>query len=125
MKLPARHLMPGDQTGSGETIVSVSAGIRTPRGKVEVTLEKDGRRRTSLWGAGTNISVSRPAAPATPVTVKIKTLGLILADLAATALSGGSDVLAGHDAALISNLTTLQLICSTLNAERMEVRHQP
>lgn len=114
MKLPARHLMAGDRTGSGETIVSVSAGIRTPRGKVEVTLEKDGRRRTSLWGAATTISVSRPTAPATPVAVKIETLGLILADLAAAALSADPDALAGHDVELISNLTALQLICSTL-----------
>lgn len=101
MKLPARHLIAGDQTGSGETIVSICAGVRTPRGKVEVTREKDGRRRMHLWGSATTINVSRPTAPATPVTVKIETLGLILADLAAAALSAGPDTLAGHDAALI------------------------
>jgi hypothetical protein len=61
MKIQARYLMPGDQTGAGETIVSVSAGIRTPRGKVEVTLEKAGRRRMSLWGTSTVISVRRAA----------------------------------------------------------------
>jgi hypothetical protein len=35
------------------------------------------------------------------------------------------EAFAEHDAALISNLTTLQLICSTLNAERREVKQQP
>ena len=90
-----------------------------------MTLEKHGRRRTSLWGAGTTISVSRPTAPATPVGVKIETLGMILADLAAAALSDGAAALVGHDAELISNLTTLQLICSALTAERREVKNQP
>jgi hypothetical protein len=37
--------MPGDQVGSGETVVNVSVGARTPRGKVEVTLEKGERSR--------------------------------------------------------------------------------
>ena len=60
-KLPARALLNGDQVGSGETIVSVSAGVRTPRGKVEVTLEKDGRCRRALWGAYTIINVRRDA----------------------------------------------------------------
>jgi hypothetical protein len=32
--------MPGDQVGFGETVVNASAGARTPRGKIEVTLEK-------------------------------------------------------------------------------------
>jgi hypothetical protein len=58
-KLPARALLNGDQVGSGETIVSVSAGVRTPRGMVEVTLEKDGRYRRALWGAFTVINVRR------------------------------------------------------------------
>jgi hypothetical protein len=49
-KTPARYLHPGDVTGSGETVRTVSAGVRTPRGKVEVILEKDGRRRMAVWG---------------------------------------------------------------------------
>jgi hypothetical protein len=60
-KLPARALQSGDQVGSGETIVSVSAGVRTPRGKVEVTLERNGRCRRALWGAYTIINVRRNA----------------------------------------------------------------
>jgi len=60
-KVCARYLLPGDVVGSGETIVRVSAGVRTPRGKVEVTLEKNGQRRTSLWGAYTMINVRRVA----------------------------------------------------------------
>jgi hypothetical protein len=58
-KLPARALLNGDQVGSGETIVSVSAGAHTPQGKVEVTLEKDGSCRRGLWGANTIINVRR------------------------------------------------------------------
>lgn len=126
LKISARHLMSGDLVGSGETIVSVSAGVRTPRGKVEVTLEKGGRRRTSLWGAPTFVNISRPAEPATPVAVKVEALSLILSDLATTALSPDFAALTAHDAALITNLTTLQLICSTLAAEqRKEVKRQP
>lgn len=125
IKVPARALQRGDVTGSGETIVSVSAGICTPRAKVEVTLEKDGRRRTSLWGAATVINVSRPDKAATPVAVKVETLGLILSDLASLALSADSAVLATYDAALSANLTTLQLICSTCVADpRREAKRQ-
>lgn len=116
-KLPARALLSGDQVGSGEIVVSVSAGIRTPRGKVEVTLEKDGRRRTSLWGASTLINISRPCA-SPPIEIKVETLGLILADLAALALSPECAALAAHDAALASSLTTLQLICSACVVDR-------
>jgi hypothetical protein len=60
-KIPARAPLNGDQVGSGETIVSVNAGVRTPRGKVEITLEKDGRCRRALWGAHTVINVRRDA----------------------------------------------------------------
>ena len=61
LKIPARHLLPGDKVGSGETVVSVSAGTRTPRGKVEVTLEKGERSRFAIWGAHTLINVRRSA----------------------------------------------------------------
>lgn len=59
MKAPARCLLAGDQVGSGEIVVSVSAGIRTPRGKVEVVLRKGERRRLTIWGANTIINVKR------------------------------------------------------------------
>jgi hypothetical protein len=59
LSIPARTLLNGDQVGSGETIVNVSAGVRTPRGKVEVVLEKGGRRRSAIWGASTVINVQR------------------------------------------------------------------
>jgi hypothetical protein len=60
IKLPVHALQSGDvTTGSGETIVSVSAGVRTPRGKMDVVLEKAGRRRTSVWGRHTAINVMR------------------------------------------------------------------
>lgn len=60
-KVPARYLTKGDLTGSGETIVNVAAGIHTPQGRVEVTLEKDGHRRLALWRASTVINVRRAA----------------------------------------------------------------
>ncbi len=60
LKIAARYLQPGDVTrGTQETIVSVSAGVRTPRGKVDVTLEKNGQRRTSQWNARTLINITR------------------------------------------------------------------
>jgi hypothetical protein len=123
LKIPARSLLPGDQVGSGETIVSVSAGVRTPRGKVEVTLEKGEHSRFALWGAHTVINVSRPSRTA-PVAVKVATLGLILSDLASLALSPDRAALATHDAALSASLTTLQLICSTCADPRREVKRQ-
>jgi hypothetical protein len=60
-KIPARYLQRGDRVGSGEIIVSVSAGACTPRGKVEVTLEKEGGRRFSIWGGSTVITIQRNA----------------------------------------------------------------
>jgi hypothetical protein len=60
-KVAARHLMKGDRVGSGETIVNVATGLHTPRGKIEVTLEKDGRRRLAFWGVSTVISIRRAA----------------------------------------------------------------
>jgi 2-keto-4-pentenoate hydratase/2-oxohepta-3-ene-1,7-dioic acid hydratase in catechol pathway len=58
-KVQAQHLRPGDVVGSGETVRGVSAGLRTPPGKVEVTLERNGVTRMSLWGARTPINVKR------------------------------------------------------------------
>ena len=59
MKVCARYLMPGDVIGSGETVKQTSAGVRTPRGKIEIVLEKDGKRRLAIWGASTTINVQR------------------------------------------------------------------
>jgi len=54
----AQHLKKGDIIGSGEEVVSVSAGAKTPKGKVEVTLKtKDGKTKTSTWGKTTKIGV--------------------------------------------------------------------
>ncbi len=58
-KVQARVLQHGDIIGSGETVKGVSAGVRTPRGKVEIMLEKDGRTRMAVWGAYTLINVTR------------------------------------------------------------------
>jgi hypothetical protein len=59
MKVCARYLQPGDVTGSGETVVKTSAGISTPRGKIEIVLERDGHRRLAVWGASTIVNVKR------------------------------------------------------------------
>jgi hypothetical protein len=54
----AQHLKKGDIIGSGDEVVSVSAGAKTPKGKVEVTLKtKDGKTKTSTWGKYTKIGV--------------------------------------------------------------------
>jgi hypothetical protein len=53
----ARYLKEGDVITSGDTIVSVSSGAKTPSGKVEVTLEKNGKTKTSVWGKYTKIGV--------------------------------------------------------------------
>jgi hypothetical protein len=110
-KVPARYLMAGDRLCTGETIVGVSRGALTPSGKVEVTLEKDGQRRTPLWGASTTINVSRPAPD--PVVHKVEALAALLSELASIALDpDGVALLAAHADALTSALTTHQLICS-------------
>lgn len=62
MRVHARHLLPGDVVGSGETVVSVSAGIDTPAGHVDVRLEKLGRERLAYWRAATLIGVTRELA---------------------------------------------------------------
>lgn len=61
LKLPVYVLQPGDvTTGTRETIISVSAGTQTPRGKMDVVLERDGRRRVAIWGRHTTINIVRP-----------------------------------------------------------------
>ena len=62
MRVYARHLLRGDVVGSGETVVSVSAGTSTPAGHVDVRLEKSGRERAACWRAGTLIGVAREPA---------------------------------------------------------------
>jgi hypothetical protein len=58
MKVAAGSLQHGDVcVGSGETVISVSAGVRTPRGKVDLVLEKDGKRRGAQWNARTLINI--------------------------------------------------------------------
>ncbi len=53
----AQTLKKGDVITSGEEVVSVSAGAKTPSGKVEVTLSKDGKTRTAVWGKTTKVGV--------------------------------------------------------------------
>jgi hypothetical protein len=54
----AQYLKKGDIIGSGDEVVSVSAGAKTPSGKIEVTLKtKDGKTKTSTWGKTTKVGV--------------------------------------------------------------------
>jgi len=54
----AQHLKKGDIIGSGDEVVSVSAGAKTPSGKVEVTLKtKSGKTKVSTWGKSTKVGV--------------------------------------------------------------------
>lgn len=55
---PVLALRAGDVLhATGQTIISVSAGISTPRGKMDVVLEKNGQRRTATWNRSTMISI--------------------------------------------------------------------
>ena len=59
--LQARHLQIGDiMHGSNEIIKYCGAGLRTPKGKVEVWLHKEGRDRQSFWGKYRLVNVFRP-----------------------------------------------------------------
>jgi flagellar biosynthesis chaperone FliJ len=55
----AKDLKKGDIITSGEKVVSVSAGAKTPSGKVEVTLEKDGKTRNAVWGKSTKVGIKK------------------------------------------------------------------
>lgn len=60
IKVRARDMQPGDRLrGTGQTVVGVGAGLRTPKGKVEVTLEWRDERRVVIWGAATTINIVR------------------------------------------------------------------
>ncbi|MET4801227.1 hypothetical protein [Bradyrhizobium sp. LB11.1] len=65
VRVPARALMSGDITSSGETVLGVSTGVATPRGKVEVSLSKGHFGRVAVWNAGTIIVVRRDSHTAT------------------------------------------------------------
>src|SRR4051794_10834681 len=62
-RVRARNLLPGDIVGSGETVVSVSAGVRTPPGKVDITLTLHGCTRSVAWNAATFIGIERAEGP--------------------------------------------------------------
>lgn len=64
IKVQAQYLQPGDIVGSGEKVINVSAGVRTPKGKIDVKLGKYLNSdheyfRTSQWGKYTMINVER------------------------------------------------------------------
>lgn len=56
----AQYLKKGDIITSGDEVISVSSGAKTPSGKVEVTLKtKDGKTKTSVWGKTTKVGVKK------------------------------------------------------------------
>lgn len=55
LRIQAQHLQPGDIVGSGEVVQRVSAGIHTPKGKIDVWLDN----RHTIWGRYTIIGVER------------------------------------------------------------------
>lgn len=58
MKLQVQHLRNGDiMKGSKEKVLRWSAGARTPTGKVDVELFKNGRLRYAQWGKYTMVSI--------------------------------------------------------------------
>jgi hypothetical protein len=59
LRIQAQGLQPGDIVGSGEVVLSVQAGTRTPSGKVEVVLGKGKHGRLALWGKYTFINIKR------------------------------------------------------------------
>lgn len=60
IKVPSHALKTGDVVGSGETIVQVWDSVRTPKGKINVGLIKNGLCRNTIWGKYTLINVERP-----------------------------------------------------------------
>ena len=58
-KVQAMSLQPGDKVGSGEIVLQTSQGVRTPPGKIEVVLAKEGKSRLAVWGKYTMINVER------------------------------------------------------------------
>lgn len=67
MRVRAADMLPGDHVGSGETVIGVSAGARTPAGKLDVILERSGKRRAASWRARTEINVTRMDLKNAPV----------------------------------------------------------
>lgn len=59
LRIQAQHLQPGDIVGSGETVQSVSIGVKTPKGKVDVWLASKYIDRLAHWGKYTMINVER------------------------------------------------------------------
>lgn len=62
IKVQAQHLQPGDIVGSGEKVVKQYIGYKTPRGKVDVVLQKGDNYRSAYWGKYTEIDVERSNA---------------------------------------------------------------
>lgn len=55
----AQHLQIGDIVGTGETILYVGQGVRTPKGCVDIVVQKGDKKRSSVWRKHTMIGVER------------------------------------------------------------------
>lgn len=60
IKVQAQHLKVGDIVGSGETVTAVHVNsIHIPTTKVQVSLEKGDKKRSTFWSKYTEITVER------------------------------------------------------------------
>lgn len=59
LKVQAQHLEVGDIVGTGETILYVGQGVRTPKGCVDIVVQKGNKKRSSVWRKYTMIGVER------------------------------------------------------------------
>jgi hypothetical protein len=124
IRIPARALRAGDMVSSGETVVSVSAGISTPRGKVDVTLARGERRRTAAWGASTLVTATRETAQASLPAIEAATTRERLEHRARQPLAGKVaqrplDVgLFGPDAGQLDLMTALRASVALIEAEK-------
>lgn len=59
LKVQAQYLQIGDRVGSGEIVEYVGAGIRTPKGCVDVVVSKAGKKRSAYWRKYSMINIER------------------------------------------------------------------
>ncbi len=60
LRIQAQHLQPGDFVGCGEKVIQIIVNSTYwPSNKIQVTIQKNDKRRNVLWGKYTMINVER------------------------------------------------------------------